>query len=45
MSLMERVNRQITQRLPMKPVKSRLKSPVASITFDDFPRSAWTRGR
>ena len=44
MSLMERINRQITQRLPMKPVKSRLKSPVASITFDDFPRSAWTRG-
>jgi peptidoglycan/xylan/chitin deacetylase (PgdA/CDA1 family) len=23
---------------------SRLKRPVASITFDDFPRSAWTRG-
>ena len=44
MSLMERVNRQITQRLPLKPVKSRLTAPVASITFDDFPRTAWTRG-
>jgi len=44
MSLMERVNRQITQRLPMKPMKSRLRAPVASITFDDFPRSAWTQG-
>ena len=44
MSLMERVNRQITQRLPMKPIRSRLTAPVASITFDDFPKSAWTRG-
>jgi peptidoglycan/xylan/chitin deacetylase (PgdA/CDA1 family) len=44
MSLMERLNRQITQRLPLKPAKSRLKAPVASITFDDFPRSAWTVG-
>jgi peptidoglycan/xylan/chitin deacetylase (PgdA/CDA1 family) len=44
MSLKERLNRQITARLPLKPVISRLKSPVASITFDDFPKSAWTRG-
>ncbi len=44
MSFMERVNRQITQRLPMKPVKSRLQAPVASITFDDFPKSAWRTG-
>ena len=44
MTFMERVNRQITQRLLMKPVKSRLTAPVASITFDDFPKSAWKRG-
>lgn len=44
MSFMERVNRQITQRLPMKPMKSQLQAAVASITFDDFPKSAWTRG-
>ncbi len=44
MSLMEKLNRQITHRLPMKPVRSRLSAPVASITFDDFPKSAWTRG-
>jgi peptidoglycan/xylan/chitin deacetylase (PgdA/CDA1 family) len=40
----EVVNRQITQRLPLKPAKCRLSAPVASITFDDFPRSAWTVG-
>jgi peptidoglycan/xylan/chitin deacetylase (PgdA/CDA1 family) len=44
MSLKERLNRQITGRLPLKPVRSRLTAPVASITFDDFPKSAWTRG-
>jgi peptidoglycan/xylan/chitin deacetylase (PgdA/CDA1 family) len=44
MSFMERVNRQITHRLPIKPVKTRLTAPVASITFDDFPKSAWRQG-
>ena len=43
-NLREVVNRQFTQRLPLKPAKSRLAAPVASITFDDFPRSAWTNG-
>ena len=43
-NLREVLNRQFTQRLPLKPVKSRLTVPVASITFDDFPRSAWTNG-
>ena len=43
-NLREVINRQFTQRLPLKPVKSRLAAPVASITFDDFPRSAWTTG-
>jgi len=42
--LLEQLNRQITQRLPLKPAKSKLQAPVASITFDDFPRTAWTRG-
>jgi peptidoglycan/xylan/chitin deacetylase (PgdA/CDA1 family) len=44
MSFADRLNRQITKRLPLKPVKSRLRAPVASITFDDFPKSAWTKG-
>jgi peptidoglycan/xylan/chitin deacetylase (PgdA/CDA1 family) len=44
MSFQERLNRQITQRLTLKPVRSRLAAPVASITFDDFPKSAWTKG-
>ena len=43
-NLREVINRQLTQRLPLKPTKSRLTAPVASITFDDFPRSAWTAG-
>ena len=29
---------------PIKMVRSRLSQPVASITFDGFPRSAWTCG-
>ena len=44
MSLKDALNRRITQRLPLKPVMSKLTAPVASITFDDFPKSAWTRG-
>ena len=43
-NIREALNRRITHRLPLKPVKSRLTASVASITFDDFPRSAWTRG-
>jgi peptidoglycan/xylan/chitin deacetylase (PgdA/CDA1 family) len=41
-SLPARVNRRITRALPIKRVRSRLERPLASITFDDFPRSAWT---
>lgn len=37
-----RVNRRLTRRLPLKTVRSRLERPLASISFDDFPRSAWT---
>jgi peptidoglycan/xylan/chitin deacetylase (PgdA/CDA1 family) len=44
MNLREVLNRRITARLPLKPVTSRLRAPVVSITFDDFPKSAWTRG-
>jgi peptidoglycan/xylan/chitin deacetylase (PgdA/CDA1 family) len=44
MTLQDALNRRITQRLPLKPVRSRLSAPVASITFDDFPKSAWTTG-
>jgi peptidoglycan/xylan/chitin deacetylase (PgdA/CDA1 family) len=44
MTLQDALNRRITQRLPLKPVLSRLSAPVASITFDDFPKSAWTTG-
>jgi len=38
------INRKVTERLPLKPLFSRLSAPLASITFDDFPRSAWTVG-
>lgn len=40
--LRNRINRRLTRELPIKRVKSRLERPTASISFDDFPRSAWT---
>jgi peptidoglycan/xylan/chitin deacetylase (PgdA/CDA1 family) len=45
MSLPQRLNNIVTRHLPVKLIRSRLDRPVASITFDDFPKSAWTRGR
>lgn len=44
MSVLEKLNRQITARLPVKMVQSKLQKPIASITFDDFPHSAWRVG-
>jgi peptidoglycan/xylan/chitin deacetylase (PgdA/CDA1 family) len=37
-----RVGRAVTRRLPIKWVRSRAERPMASITFDDFPKSAWS---
>jgi peptidoglycan/xylan/chitin deacetylase (PgdA/CDA1 family) len=34
----------VTRKLPLKTARSHLSHPIASITFDDFPRSAWTAG-
>jgi peptidoglycan/xylan/chitin deacetylase (PgdA/CDA1 family) len=45
MSLPQRLNNLATRHLPVKLVRSRLTRPVASITFDDFPKSAWTQAR
>jgi peptidoglycan/xylan/chitin deacetylase (PgdA/CDA1 family) len=44
MGLLRRANSLMSRALPLKHVMSRLDAPVASITFDDFPRSAWTVG-
>ena len=44
MSLIFRANAFVTRHTPMKLVRSHLTRPVASLTFDDFPRSAWTVG-
>ena len=44
MSMFDRINRAAARRLPVKWVRSHLDRPVASISFDDFPRSAWTVG-
>ena len=44
MGLMHRANNFVTRKLPLKLARSQLTRPVASITFDDFPRSAWTVG-
>ncbi|MGH7011843.1 MAG: polysaccharide deacetylase family protein, partial [Caulobacteraceae bacterium] len=38
------LRRGVTRRLPIKFARARGESAVASITFDDFPRSAWTLG-
>ena len=39
-----RANNLLTRNLPVKLIRSRLDRPVASISFDDFPRSAWREG-
>ncbi|WP_174300454.1 polysaccharide deacetylase family protein [Caulobacter sp. S45] len=44
MGLMHRANSFITRHLPVKLARCQLTRPVASMTFDDFPRSAWTVG-
>ena len=44
MSLIWRANAFITRKLPLKLARSHLSRAVASVTFDDFPRSAWTVG-
>jgi peptidoglycan/xylan/chitin deacetylase (PgdA/CDA1 family) len=44
LSLLHRINNLATRNLPVKLIRSRLDRPVASITFDDFPRSAWREG-
>ncbi len=42
--LRQRANSLTTRLVPAKWVQSKLRAPIASITFDDFPRSAWTVG-
>src|SRR3712207_5311383 len=42
--LRQRFNNATSRYAPGKWVRSRLASPVASMTFDDFPKSAWTIG-
>ena len=44
MSFMYRAGNFVTRHLPVKLVRCQLARPVASLTFDDFPRSAWTVG-
>jgi len=42
MGLAWRINNAVTRMMPLKPVRSRAVRPMASVTFDDFPKSAWT---
>ena len=44
MGLIWRTNAFITRKLPFKLARAHLTQAVASITFDDFPKSAWTVG-
>ncbi len=39
-----RFNRLFARLTPVRPVRLGTARPIASITFDDFPKSAWTRG-
>lgn len=41
MSLGRRISAAAARKLPLKRVRSRLQRPLASLTFDDFPASAW----
>ena len=43
-TLADRVAAALTRRLPVKPAPVRFEHPVASLSFDDFPRSAWSVG-
>jgi len=43
-SLSDRVRRLATRAVPDKWVRLKLERPLASVTFDDFPRSAWETG-
>jgi len=45
MTVLQRINHVATRAIAVKRVRSRLQAPVASVTFDDFPRSAWEKGR
>ncbi|HEY5347231.1 MAG TPA: polysaccharide deacetylase family protein [Rhizomicrobium sp.] len=42
MELLRRANNFITRHMPVKTARARAPRPIASISFDDFPKSAWT---
>jgi peptidoglycan/xylan/chitin deacetylase (PgdA/CDA1 family) len=44
-NLLLRGNNVVARHIRVKPIHSRLVEPVASVSFDDFPRSAWIEGR
>jgi peptidoglycan/xylan/chitin deacetylase (PgdA/CDA1 family) len=44
MSFAYRLNAFATRQLPMKLARLRHDRPIASFSFDDFPKSAWTAG-
>jgi len=44
MRLLAKPNDLLTPRVRFRTAQARLERPIASFTFDDFPRSAWTTG-
>lgn len=42
MELLRRINNLVTRHVPVKTGRAGSPRPIASISFDDFPRSAWT---
>ena len=43
-ALLAKANNGLTRHVRFKTARARLDAPIASFTFDDFPRSAWTTG-
>jgi peptidoglycan/xylan/chitin deacetylase (PgdA/CDA1 family) len=44
MKLARRLSRLVARTVPVKSARLRGHRPVASVTFDDFPKSAWSNG-
>ena len=42
MELLRRINNLVTRHVPVKTGRAGSPRPIASISFDDFPKSAWT---
>ena len=44
MQFVRMIKNRLTRAVPVKPSRLKLEAPIASFTFDDFAKSAWTMG-